>query len=282
MITCKEFPNKTFSTRQDMIKHLVENVNELISIKKSNIHKGCEKGSLNSINAVKFINGAEKGIGFQTKEGFLYPVISTTRYCDSHKDVHLDGCFTKTVKEQQGKVYYALDHELKWNSILAWQKDVTMFVQNIPWAAVGKNYEGTTEALVFEIKEEAIRNKEVLQAIKDAVSEFENSIRMQYFDVFLAVKTNEKGMEEYNANYEKYIDSIANKDVVNEDGYFWGVKQLGIHKEGSLVIAGGSNDATGIITNQTEPGDHSESNKNEPSTDTQIKEQLKQLLTKFD
>ena len=58
------------------------------------------------------------------------------------------------------------------------------------------------------------------------------------------------------------INEIANKEVAIEQGYFWGVEELKIHKEGSLVVAGGSNDATSIyskdieadiITSTTEP-----------------------------
>lgn len=279
MITCKEFPKRTFATKQDLFKELVSSEKELIGLKKSNILKGYEKYSLSFLNVDKFLNGTQKSnLGFDTKKGFIYPVISTTRYKDSHDDVHLDGCFGKTVKEQQGKVYYALDHELKYNSILAWQKDVNMIIADIPWAAVGKNFEGSTQALVFEIAENKIRNKEVLEDIKNSVSDFENSIRMQYHDVFLAIDSQEKGMEEYKSRFDEIIETIANKAETKELGYFWGVRQLGIHKEGSLVVAGGSNDATTIIMNQSEPDDHSETDKNEPSADTQEAQKLLSLI----
>lgn len=243
-----EFPSKEFSTKEEMFSMLKANEDKLISLKKAEIFKSSEKSALSFINLD--IEKATESIkaNFEVKEGFIYPVISTTNYMDSHGDVHFGGCFSKTVKEQQGQVYYALDHELRWNSILAWQKDVKMFVTPLDWALVGKNFDGKTEALVFEIDEKKITKNEVLTAIKSHSNKFENSIRMQYVKLRLAADTNQKDMAENKALFDARINQIGNKEVAIERGYFWAVDELKIHKEGSLVIAGGSNDATSIIT----------------------------------
>ena len=243
-----EFPDKEFSTKEEMFLALKANEQKLISLKKAEIFKSCEKLSLSFINLD--ISKATETVkaNFAIKEGFIYPVISTTNYLDSHGDVHFNGCFGKTVKEQQGQVYYALDHELKWNSILAWQKDVKMFVTPLDWNLVGKNFAGQTEALVFEIDEKKITKEDVLQAIKNRSSEFENSIRMQYVKLRLAANTDNKDMAENKILYDSRINLIGNKEVAMEKGYFWAVDELRIQKEGSLVVAGGSNDATSIIT----------------------------------
>ena len=248
MIKCIEFPDKTFITRDEMFSELKRNEDKLIALKKAHIYKSAEKSQISFLNLdISKLSVSAKS-NFDVKEGYIYPVISTTRYMDSHKDVHFDGCFNRTKNDQQGKVYYALDHDLKWASIVAWPKDVKMFVTPLDWALVGKNYAGQTEALVFEIAESKITKSDVLQAIKDKSSDFENSIRMSYEKITLGLNSKDKNMAENKAYFDNHINLIANKEQALEDGYFWGVEALKIQKEGSLVIAGGSNDATSIIT----------------------------------
>lgn len=245
MIKCLEFGNRSFETKEEMFSALKASEHELISLKKAQVFKSCEKGQLGFLNLDRLSNTTKADF---VKEDYIYPVISTTNYLDTHGDCHFNGCFGKTVKEQQGKVMYALDHDLKYNSILAWQKDVNMFIQPLDWSFVGKSYLGQTEALIFEIPKEAIRNKQVLADIEAKASDFENSIRMVYHKIRLAVDSREKEFTENKAYFDSRINSISNKEIALEKGYFWGVEELGIHKEGSLVVAGGSNDATSIIT----------------------------------
>jgi hypothetical protein len=68
--------------------------------------------------------------------------------------------------------------------------------------------------------------------------------------------------------FDSRINEIANKDKAIEQGYFFGVEELKIHKEGSMVIAGGSNDATRIYQETTEPAKATHVH-TEPSIDTQ-------------
>jgi hypothetical protein len=267
MIKAIEFPNRTFSSIDELFKALKTNESKLIDLKKSQVYKSSEKGQVSFLNGEKVFSGTENK-NFRAKSDYIYPIISTTNYMDSHKDVHFPGCFNKTMREQEGKVKYVLDHDLKWDSILAWQKDVKMFKSNVDWALVGKNYEGETEALIFEIKKSNIIRKDVLQAIEEGVEEFENSIRMVYHKIYLGINSKDKDYADNKEYYDSRINSIANKDAVNKNGYFWGVEELGIYKEGSLVVSGGSNDATSIFS-KIEAGNDSTSNKEEPEESTQ-------------
>lgn len=244
---CIEFPEKEFSTQEDMFLALKANEEKIIGLKKAQVYKSCEKGQITFLN-LDVVKMQQQGkADFEVKDNYIYPVISTTNYMDSHKDCHFPGCFTKTASEQQGKVYYALDHDLKWNSIIAWQKDVTMFVSPIDWGMVGKNYAGKTEGLVFAIAKDKVNKADVLTAIENKSSDFENSIRMGYDKIKLGINSTNKDLKENKDYYDKRIGEISNRDQAEKDGYFWGVEELRIHKEGSLVVAGGSNDATGII-----------------------------------
>lgn len=239
----QEFSGHDFTTKQDAFNALFLKQKDIIGIKQSQQYKSCEKGStgIMSHEILESVKGLDN-----TKEGFIYPVISTTNFFDSHKDVHFDGCFNKTIKDQQGKVKYVLDHNLNYDSVIAWQKDVKMLKRKIDWSVVGKTYSGETEALIFEINKEKIRRKDVLLDIENKVEDFENSIRMVYIKIVLGLNSDAKEHKKEKSYYEKKINLIANKDEVAEDGYFWGIEELGISKEGSLVVAGGSNSATSI------------------------------------
>ncbi len=271
MIKAIEFPNKTFTTKEDLFSELKKNEDRLISLKTSEVYKSHEKGQFSFLNFDKS-EDVDKGL-YGAKANHIYPIISTTNYMDSHKDVHFNGSMTKTAKEQNGKVVYALDHELKFDSIIAWQKDVNMFVRQIDWSLVGKDYIGKTEALIFEIAKDKITRKDVLTAIENKVSEFQNSIRMVYVKMILGMNSKDKEHANNKAYYDSRINQIANKEVAEDEGYFWGVEELKIYKEGSLVVAGGSNDATSIYNKEIEAVDNTSKQKQEPSTDT-LKEQL--------
>lgn len=239
-----EFKNHDFNTKQDLFDALFLKQEQIIDAKKSITYKSCDKGagysmSLESLESVKGLT--------ETKEGFIYPIISTTNFLDSHKDVHFDGCFNKTIKEQQGKVKYILDHNLNYDSVIAWEKDVKIIKRRLDWSTVGKSYTGMTEGLIFEIAKDSIRRKDVLEDIENKSSDFENSIRMAYVKIVLGMNSEKKEHKKQKDYYEKKINLIANKEEVSEDGYFWGVEDLKIVKEGSLVVAGGSNSATSIF-----------------------------------
>lgn len=270
---CIELPEKEFATKDEMFLALKANETKIIGLKMAHVYKSCEKAQISFLNLdVAKLSETSKA-DFEIKSGYIYPVISTTNYMDSHKDVHFVNCFNKTIKDQQGKVYFALDHELKWNSILSWPKDVRMFKSMLDWALVGKSYDGQTEGLIFEISKDKITRKDVLDAIESKATEFELSIRMNYEKMRLGINSENKDLAENKAYYDSRYKEIANKEQVDKDGYFWGVEELRINKEGSLVVAGGSNDATRIIVEDNEAAD-STSSKTEPQTSTQE-------LTKF-
>lgn len=276
MIQCLEL-NKSFATKQEMFKALADNSKEIIGLKKAAIQKSADKGQLSNFNLFKITDETKSLLGL--KENHIYPVINTTKYLDSHGDVHMDGIWSKSIQEQKGQIYYVADHELKTTSVIAFPADVNAFVKEVPWSFVGKGFEGNTQALIYEIPKEAIK----LQAAKDIIEQkqpVQNSVRMQYVKIRLAMDSTEKEHAEFKNNFDGYVDVIANKEQAKEQGYFWIVDEAKISKEGSMVLFG-SNDATPI--QYTEAGS-STSDKQEPSDDTQnekVKEMLTELIKKI-
>lgn len=241
MIKCKEL-NKEFATKEDLFKALKSNKDTILAAKKSEIKTGA--------NILGFYNektGVIKGIPNMDAD-YIYPVISNTNYIDSHKDVHLNGSMTKTAKEQNRKVYYVADHKLEVDSIIATPKNVEIQLVSLKWSDLGRNYDGETEALIFKIAKDKIIHEKFKSLLADG-EELQNSIRMQYLKIDFGINSNDEEFKSEKKVYDDIYPSIANKEQVDEDGYFFAVRELKIVNEGSAVLFG-SNDATPIKTTE--------------------------------
>jgi hypothetical protein len=250
MIHCKEL-NQDFETKDEMFRALKISEAKITGLKCSKIMKSAEKGQLSMKGAYmkqKSIEASKAEMGFE--DGKVYPVINTTKYFDSHGDVHFDGLWKKTLKEQKGNIYYVDNHSFKVDDVIAWNEDVDAFTKEIEWNHVGKDFAGKTQALIFGIPESKIV-KETAKAVIAEKRSVENSVRMQYVKITLGINSQEKELKTNKEYYDSRINQIANKATVEEQGYFWGVEEAKIHKEGSMVLAG-SNDATSIIYTTSE------------------------------
>ena len=263
VIKAIEFPEVVFITKEDLFCALKKHKDSLIDFKKASI---MPSERFKSIPLVIEDESVEKG--FHMEKGFIYPVINTTKYMDSHNDVHLDNIWNKSIKEQQGKIYYLADHSLEVGKVIAYPKDVELLIKEVTWRSVGANYEGKTQALIFKVDEKKIR----LQSARDIISEkidIEHSVRMQYVKIALAINSESEDFKEEKANFNKYVDLIANKERAVDNGYFWAIEEAKIYKEESMVLAG-SNDKTPMLyPKNIQPEDTTD--KHEPPNGTQRK-----------
>ena len=234
--------NKTFTNQEQLFSELKKNENQIISLKKATIYKSAEKGQFATGNLhIVETKAAIDGM----KSGYVYPIVNTTNYYDSHGDVHFPGIWNRTVKDQAGRIHYVLDHELKVNNVVVWPEDVGLLLKSVPWSVVGKDYPGMTEALVLELPEDKIKNADAKQVFADKRS-VQGSVRMQYVTIKLGINSDAKEYAENKAYYNSRIGEISNRTVVEEYGYFWGVEEAKLIKECSMVPFG-SNDATAIV-----------------------------------
>lgn len=265
MIVCKEL-DKSFSSKEDLFKALRESKKEIIGIKKSQILKSVDKGV--SITAKPLdsnkLSTTNKNISLD--ENYYYIAVNSTRILDSHKDLHIDGIWNKTIKEQQGKNYLVDTHKMSLNTTIARKENVEIMTAIVPFSLIGKSYSGETEVLIYKVAKDKIINpiaKEWLES-GDAI---EGSVKMRYTDIDLAMNSKAIEDEKELKNYNDYKEIIANKDDFEEEiYYFWVVKQAQNLHESSLVLMG-SNEATGLLENKNI----------EPSTDTQKAEAEKSL-----
>lgn len=270
-IYCKELENE-FNNKEELFKALAENETFILDAKKSQVYKSFEKG-LQVLTDQKTIEKAfdstEKEIKFDSD--YYYFVVNSANFLDSHLDVHVDGNWNKSVKDQQGKVYLVFDHSLKRSDIIAMKKDVEMFTAKIPWNMLGKNYDGDTYSLVYKVKKDKIVNKEAKEWLEQG-HELDASVRMQYVKIETALNSKNPEYSKQKEVYDTYYPQIANKSDFKDLEYFWVIKEAKNVMESSLVLFG-SNSATGVLNNEnkSEAEEITSETKEEPSNDTQTK-----------
>lgn len=274
---CKEL-SKTFESKKELIKELVLRLDEVTELKKSAV-KFSDPTPFQIIGkseVLKSLTPTEQ----ITYGSIVYPVINTTNYLDSHSDVHLPGIWKKSIKEQKGKIYLIVNHDLEIGKIISQPKDVEAFTQVMEWKELGANFEGETEALIFKSKLSERSNVDGFNAYKfnDPV---QHSIRMIYDKMYLCVDPemdDDADMAAYNENWEKYITQVINADKAKEQGYFWAITEARIFKEGSMVIAG-SNDVTPTLYDLDKSLKGTLDNESQGGTQTLTKEQINQIFS---
>jgi len=257
-VFCKEL-NKEFDSKSEMIKELIANESKIIELKKAAIKESDtvsiffeeKKESFKSLNFVK--------------DGFVYPVINTTNIKDSHGDVHFPNIWNRSLKDKSKKIFYVLEHKLSIDNVIAFPNDVTAFVKTLTWKELGFDYEGETQALIYEIAKDKIKIPKIKELFEEKTI-FENSVRMRYITMKLAINTKDPDLQKYKTIWDERVGQVVNVDKDEEDGYFWAIDEASIEKEGSLCLFG-SNSATPIIY---ESGSAT-SDKNDPSNDNQPK-----------
>lgn len=243
MFQCKEL-GRTFATQTDMFKALKENKQLLIEAKKAAIKNSDPFFCTNRTPEQAGTQKAETGI---STGDYIYPVINTTWWLDTHHDLHIDGIWDKSAKEQNGKVYYIINHDLALGSVISYPKEVEIMLKYMDWRSLGYAYAGQTQALIFKAKITDKSNADAVAAFKDG-EEIQNSVRMLYVALDLAVNDTSEYYKEEKAIWDKYASKVINQDAL-KDGYFFPIYEAKIYKEGSAVLFG-SNEATPVLYEQ--------------------------------
>jgi hypothetical protein len=250
---CREL-KKDFATKKEMFTALKQEKDIIVGLKKA-AHKFTDPVSfkLKAKEAVK----ADEAVGIKIGDT-IYAVINTCWYYDSHGDVHAAGIWDLSIKDQKGKLYYIINHDLEIGKVVGYPRDVEATVKDLAWSDLGLPYSGDTQALIFAVKLTDKTNRDFLAAALDK-EDLQNSVRMRYVKFTLCMDSTDAEFATENANFYKYLPFIANKQDVLDDGYYWLVEQAAIEKEGSAVLFG-SNDATPILYEEpkTDPGSTSQ------------------------
>jgi len=163
-------------------------------------------------------------------------IINTTKLLDSHGDVHIDQLWNKSLKETK-EHYLVNQHNFSFEGIIS--DDVKAFAKQMTWAELGYDYEGTTQALVFDSVISKDESPQMFDRYRQGRVK-QHSVGMRYVKMDLAI--NDDRYEKEHSVWEKYFPNIANKEDAVELGYFWAVTEAKVI-EGSAVVRG-SNFAT--------------------------------------
>jgi len=242
MIKSIEFPNRTFETQTEKFKALVKHKELIVASKKAVKYSQSTKAIMPSIES----GNVSKDIA--VKENHSLHVINTTKVLDSHNDLHVDGIWSKSVKEKRNKTYFLVNHEMGVGSVVAYPKDVEMKTITVSFKDLGFDFDGNTQALVFEVDKSNIRHKEAMHIIENKI-DIEHSIRMSYKKVDLAINSDDEEFKAEKEVWDKYYPVVANKEAADEMGHMWIVKEAAIEGEGSMVLAG-SNHVTPMINSK--------------------------------
>lgn len=262
---CKEL-NKEFNSERELFDALKSNKDEIISLKRSKTDRTINT-SLGFVKKSSEKSKKQLSIGDKVRVA-----MNTVNYLDYDLDLLVDGAWTKSAKEQNGKTYHVVGHNLELGQIVAYPKDVKIYVEKISWQELGVDADGETEVLVFVSKLTEKTNKDAFLAYRDG-EDIEHSIRLQYIKMDLALNSEEEEDKLENEIWEKYYQQIVNKEFADKHKYFWVVSEAKILKEGSIVLFG-ANEATPQL--KMKP---SNDTSKEPSNDTQI--DYNYLIKKF-
>lgn len=270
MITCKELPNREFDSQSDMFKALIDNKKSIMALKKSTF-KHSDGFSFSMIDKVE-----ENGEVIKANNPILLDdineikvkvVMNTIGLYDSHGDVHIKDIWKRTLSHSNKKLHLQ-EHKRSFDAVIS--NDADAFVRNISWKSLGAEFEGSTQALVFESLVKESRNKEMFRQYKNGWVN-NHSVGMQYVDFDICMNSDERWASDYKDNWEKYYNDVVNKEDVDAVGYFWAIKEAKLI-EGSAVLFG-SNSITPTLENNMKNALEAPLDNNEPPLGTQTVKQ---------
>lgn len=183
-------------------------------------------------------------------------VINTTNLMDSHDDVHVPGLWNKSLSDRKDFLFLK-EHKMSFENILDHKASAS--TQSIAWSELGAPYQGETQALIFDAS--IGPDKGLMYDLYQKGLVMNHSVGMRYVKLFLALNEDTKYTQEEFETWNKYYPIIANKEAVDEQGFFWAVPEAKII-EGSAVPMGSN-----WITPTMEAVE--DTSKTEPSVDTQ-------------
>lgn len=272
-----------FASKKELHDWLHEKKADLIFQKKSML-KHCDSLELPaSIQAKEYEGHRVAGVfgkAISTEGGESFPdgtlkvrsVINTTNIIDSHMDLHIPGIWKQSLNSKR-KRYLLNQHKQTFEGVIS--RDVTPSTKKFDWSALGYDYEGKTEALIYEsIIRPDVNPYMYEQYMKGFI--YEHSVGMQYVNLFMCVNSEEKWWKDEKEAFDKYLPMAVNPEAADEWGMFWAVTEAK-DIEGSAVLFG-SNHITPTISIQdvSRKGavlDTPNEDSNEPPSGTQDKEQ---------
>lgn len=247
-----------FDNRKDRIKFVVENKDKLLAAKQADM-KRADGIAVSTYTQPVVASKAMLGRGDDQDILKVSVIINTTNWFDSHGDVHLDGIWNKSLKENKFLMFLQEHDIYSFKKIIADGEDLKAYTKKFKFRDLGFDADGVTEALVFDAVIRSKRNEFMFEQYKNGYVR-NHSVGMRYVKVSLAVDDDDEPA--YKTVWDKYYPLIGNKEAAKEAGYFFAVHEAKII-EGSAVPLGSN-----TLTPTLEPAMTTPEEKTEPSPDT--------------
>lgn len=261
-----QFQNMEFATKKELFKFLADNKDKLIATKRAQVVTKDMPVLVSPTIVFDSKLMAKKAAGDPIDSTNLSSlkvvvIINTTNFLDSHMDLHLPGIWNKSLNDNK-MIMHLQEHEMEFDKIISDGKHLKAYAKTFKWSELGYDFQGTTEALVFESEILKKRNEFMLNQYANGWVK-NHSVGMMYVKMDMAI--NDEEMPNYYEAWQKYYTQIVNPEMADERGYFWYVLEAKC-VEGSAVPIG-SNSATPVLSAKNEPlnGTH---NILKPSDDT--------------
>lgn len=236
-----------FKTQDELFKFLKDNQNLLMAQKKAEL-KYADAISYAPI-VVRKKEDAEKAnepVDLDTLDQLkVLVVINTTNLMDNHSDVHIPALWDKSLRENK-MIMHLQEHKMNFASIISEGSELKAYTKFYSWSELGYDYEGQTEALVFESTIKRDRNTFMFEQYGKGFVK-NHSVGMRYVKIVMCVNSDKEYYGAEKEAWDKYYPLIANKEKADSRGYFWAVKEAQVI-EGSAVPLG-SNWATPTLDN---------------------------------
>jgi len=268
MILCSEL-NKQFHDQEQMFKALIANKSGIITLKKSVFKESDGFSYLLTDDETK------KGLCLKANEAIDDPnitqlatrvIMNTTNIMDSHKDVHIDNIWKRSLKASAVKIHLQ-EHSRSFDKVI--DSAAKAYIKTFDISKIDPDYSGSTQALMFDSIVKQSRNPEMFKQYKNGWVD-NHSVGMQYVDLVFCVNSSADWAKEEKDNWDKYYPSIINKEVADVYGYFYAVIEAKLI-EGSAVLFGSNSFTPTMDNNLKSAAALSEEDIIEPPTGTQAK-----------
>lgn len=255
--------------RKDLFTYLKDNKAEIIQKKRmSGITSdpvGYSDKLLTEVFATK--DNEDKN----SEDSILVKVVANAAFfADSYGDVVMSGAPNKSINERKSMIPHLHDHIHTTEAEVGIVKDI--YVKKLSSRTVGYDSNMMTEAVIFETDVMRSYNQKIFDRYKGGRSN-QHSIGLQYVKLLMAINSDDLDLKEEKDAWDKYYSKVINKEVVDEDGYFFPVLEYKLI-ENSVVLFG-ANPYTPTLSSK-EPD---LSTRSEPSLiDTRKSELYKNIL----
>lgn len=266
--TVKQFPDKSFTDKMDMVRFMQKSREELFALKKAEYKTKSEVVLKNGLFVKEFEPLIEdiSGDFIQVKT-----IINTTNVIDSHLDLHLQGIWNKTVKDNPFSVHLK-SHKADFEFVIA--DKAKSYNEKMNFQDLGLSVDMEMDANINEFLMERKKLPLMFDAYKNGEVN-QHSVGMMYvnYDIAWYDESSQKEMDFFNE-----MKSLAiNPEIADETGYIWIVYEAK-KREGSAVVFGSNSITPTISVKNYEPSNKDTPNKNEPPISTQ-KEDVKNKIT---